>query len=156
MRRVAIVGIGSTTFGAHPARSIDTLAVDAGIERDRIGALYLGNFVSGILSCQEVLAGLVADRLGLPDVPCTKVEGACASGGIAFRQAYLSVATGHCDVALAVGVEKMSHRSTPDVTAALNCALDNENDGGSGVTFPGVFGMAWRSYAHRYRATPDE
>jgi acetyl-CoA C-acetyltransferase len=53
-----------------------------------------------------------------------KVEGACASGGIAFRHAYLAVACGLCDVALAVGVEKMTHATTAVVTSALNCALD--------------------------------
>lgn len=110
MRRVFIGGIGSTSFG-HDDLSVATLAIraansailESGLSRDRIGALYLGNFVSGALTGQEVLAGLVADGLGLAQIPCTKVEGACASGGIAFRHAYLSVALGMCDVAIAVG-----------------------------------------------------
>lgn len=161
MRKVHVTGIGSTTFGQHSDRRIETLAVEAGeaaladaaVDRAEIGAVYLGNFVSGPLTGQEVLAGLVADNLGLPDVPCTKVEGACASGGIAFRHAYLAIATGQCDAALAVGVESMTQAPGERVTAALNCAMDNRSDGVSGLTFPGLFGMAWRLHAKRYGTT---
>jgi acetyl-CoA C-acetyltransferase len=118
-----------------------------------VGSLYLGNFISGPLTGQEVLAGLVADSLSLPQIPCSKMEGACASGGIAFRHAYLAVASGTCDVALAVGVEKMTHADTATTTAALNCAMDNRSDGTSGLTFPGLFGLAWQVHASRYGTT---
>jgi len=161
MRPVSIIGIGSTSFGKHAGRSIESLATqagadaldDAGIDRGMIGAVYLGNFISGPLNGQEVLAGLVADQLGLPNVPCTKVEGACASGGIAFRHAWLAIATGQCDAALVLGAETMTHASGAEVTAALNCAMDNRSDGASGLTFPGLFGMAWRVHAERYGTT---
>src|SRR3954451_15668203 len=161
MRNVLIAGIGSTTFGRHTevdiqvlaARAADAAIKDSGLSREAVGALYLGNFVSGPLTGQEVLAGLVADGLGLPQVPCTKVEGACASGGIAFRHAYLAIASGLCDVALAVGVEKMTHADTASTTAALNCAMDNRSDGLSGLTFPGLFGLAWHLHAERYGTT---
>lgn len=163
MKRVFVAGIGSTMFGRHGDLSVAALAIraanaailESGIARDRIGALYLGNFVSGPLTGQEVLAGLVADGLGLPQIPCTKVEGACASGGIAFRHAYLSIALGMCDVAIAVGAEKMTHSDTAAVTAALNCAMDNGADGPSGLTFPGFFGLAARVYEERYGAGRD-
>ncbi|MCA3423639.1 MAG: thiolase domain-containing protein [Roseomonas sp.] len=161
MRQVSILGIGSTAFGRHIGTPIEALAVqaaaqalaDADVARTEIGALYLGNFISGPLNGQEVLAGMVADRLGLPNIPCTKVEGACASGGIAFRHAALAIASGQCDVALVVGAETMTHASGAEVTAALNCAMDNRSDGASGLTFPGLFGMAWRIHASRYGTT---
>jgi acetyl-CoA C-acetyltransferase len=164
MREVSIVGIGSTPFGRHAGTPIEQLAVraaaeaivDAGIDRSRIGAVYLGNFISGPLNGKEVLAGLVADQLGLPNIPCTKVEGACASGGIAFRHAVLAVASGQCDAALVVGVEAMTHAPTSQTTAALNCAMDNENDGPSGLTFPGLFGLAWRMHAQRHGTTREQ
>jgi acetyl-CoA C-acetyltransferase len=164
VREVSIVGIGSTPFGRHAGTPIEQLGVraavealhDAGIERERIGALYLGNFISGPLNGQEVLAGLVADQLGLPNIPCTKVEGACASGGIAFRHAWLAIASGQCDAALVVGVETMTHAPTAQTTAALNCAMDNAHDGASGLTFPGLFGLAWRLHAQRWGTTRDQ
>ncbi|HPU49938.1 MAG TPA: beta-ketoacyl synthase N-terminal-like domain-containing protein [Burkholderiaceae bacterium] len=161
MREVVIVGIGSTPFGRHAGTPIEQLAVsaaaqaivDAGVDRERIGALYLGNFISGPLNGKEVLAGIVADQLGLPNIPCTKVEGACASGGIAFRHAWMAIASGQCDAAIAVGAETMTHATTAQSTAALNCAMDNEHDGPSGLTFPGLFGLAWRVHAQRYGTT---
>ena len=164
MNTVYIAGTGSTRFGRHSDTTIEALAVDAaaraivesGIDRSRIGAVYLGNFVSGPLNVKEVLAGIVAERLGLPGIPCTKVEGACASGGIAFRHACMAVASGMCDAVLVVGVETMMHASTPEITSALNCAMDNENDGPSGLTFPGVFGLAWRVHAEKYGTTRED
>ena len=164
MRDVYVAGIGSTSFGKHVATPIESLAVEAaaralvesGIDRDDIGALYLGNFISGPLNGKEVLAGIVGERLGLQNIPCTKVEGACASGGIAFRHAWIAVASGMCDAAIVVGVEKMTHASTAEVTSALNCAMDNENDGPSGLTFPGLFGLAWRVHAKAYGTTRDD
>ena len=161
MRDVYIAGIGSTAFGRHADQSIESLAVGAAVDallestldREQVGALYLGNFISGPLNGKEVLAGIVADRIGLPNIPCTKVEGACASGGIAFRHACLAVASGQAEAAIAVGVETMTHAPTKQTTAALNCAMDNENDGPSGLTFPGLFGLAWRLHAQRYGTT---
>ncbi len=71
MREVVIAGIGSTFFGRHAGVPIEALAVraaaaalvDAGVDRERIGALYLGNFISGPLNGKEVLAGIVAEQL---------------------------------------------------------------------------------------------
>ena len=164
MREVVVTGIGSTSFGKLDGRRIESLAIEAanaalhraGLDRKNVGAVYLGNFVAGPLSGQEVLAGIVADELGLENVPCTKVEGACASGGIAFRHAVLAVSSGLCDAALVVGVEKMTHASGGQVTQALNCAMDNRSDGPSGLTFPGLFGLAWRIHAAKYGTTRDE
>jgi len=165
MRPVYVSGTGSTPFGRHHDTSIESLALHAsvqaieesGLARDQLGVLYLGNFVSGPLNGQEVLAGIVADRLGLPgNIACTKVEGACASGGIAFRHAWLAVAHGICDAALVIGAEKMTHASTAEMTSALNCAMDNELDGISGLTFPGLYGLAWRAYEQAYGLTRDE
>ncbi|MEM9359568.1 MAG: thiolase domain-containing protein [Pseudomonadota bacterium] len=164
MREVMITGIGSTRFGKLEGRGVQNIAVEAvndalarsGVERKDIGALYLGNFAAGPLAGQEVLAGIVADEVGISGIPCTKVEGACASGGIAFRHAVLAVASGQCDAAVVVGTEKMTHARGSDVTAALNNAMDNQSDGPSGLTFPGFFGLAWRVHAERYGTTRDE
>lgn len=164
MREVMITGIGSTPFGRLEGKTVVSMAVEAGaaaiaragVERRDIGALYLGNFVAGPLTGQEVLAGMVGDELGLAGIPCTKVEGACASGGIAFRHAVLAVASGQCSAALVIGTEKMTHASGAQVTQALNCAMDNAADGPSGLTFPGLFGLAWRVHAARYGTSREE
>ena len=164
MKDLSVIGIGSTTFGQHKMTSIIELAkqaadqaiFDAGIDREQIGALYIGNFISGPLTGQEVLGGIIADSLGLGEIPATKVEGACASGGIAFRHACIAVASGLTEVALAIGVEKMTHASGKEVTSALNFAMDKDTDGKAGLTFPGLYGLAWTSHSKKYGTTRSQ
>jgi len=164
MRDVAIIGVGSTPFGKVEGRGIVELAVsacrealaDAGLERSKIEALYLGNFVGERLANQGSLAALVTGRLGLTGIPATKVEGACASGGIAFRHGVLGIALGLYDFVLVAGAEKMTASSTPDVTAALATAGDEQREMRAGLTFPGAFGIVMRDHMARYGTTREQ
>ena len=159
MRGVSIIGIGSTPFGVLEGKSIKELGTiacnealsDAGVEKKDIEAFFLGNFVSGILQNQETIAPLIANSVGLrKDIPQTKVEGACCSGGIALRQAYLLIASGVYDVAIAAGVEKMSNASRDATTAALASAMDQDTEGKAGLTFPGFFALIARRHMHEF------
>lgn len=164
MRDVAIVGVGSTPFGKLEGTGIVELAVSAcrealaesSVPREKIQALYLGNFVGERLANQGALAGLVANRLGLAGIPATKVEGACASGGIALRHGLLGIALGLYDFVLVAGVEKMTSASTAEVTAALGTAGDEENEMRSGLTFPGAFAVVTREHMARYGTTREQ
>jgi acetyl-CoA C-acetyltransferase len=164
MRPVAIVGVGSTPFGKLEGVGIVELAVSAcrdalaqaKMPREKIQAFYLGNFVGERLAHQGSLAPLVAGRLGLTGIPCTKVEGACASGGIAFRHGALGIALGLYDIALVAGVEKMTSASTADVTAALATAGDDEGEMRAGLTFPGAFGIVMREHMARFGTTREQ
>ena len=101
-RKVAIIGVGSTPFGKLTNATIVSMSVsacedaisDSNLAREAIEAVYLGNYVGERLASEGVLAPKLANRLGITGVPTTKVEGACASGGLALRQAFLSVALG--------------------------------------------------------------
>jgi acetyl-CoA C-acetyltransferase len=161
MREVAIIGVGSTPFGKLEGLGIVELAVaacrdalaDAGVPREKIQALYLGNFAGERLAGQGALAAIVANRLGLTGIPATKVEGACASGGIAFRHGVLGIALGLYDVVLVAGAEKMSGAATPEVTAALATAGDEQGEMRSGLTFPGAFAIIMREHMARHGTT---
>ena len=164
MRGVSIIGIGTTPFGILEGKSLKELATlaclqairDAGIDRSVIEAFYLGNFISGILLGQETIAPLVANSVGLPKTaPATKVEGACCSGGIALRQAYLLVASGLADFVLVAGVEKMSAASTDKNTEGLASAFDQETEGRTGLTFPGFFALIARRHMYQYGTKPQ-
>ena len=161
MRDVSIAGVGSTSFGKLPDDGIVELATeacraaldDSGIPPERVQALYLGNFIGERLAHQGALAPIVARRLGLDGIPATKVEAACASGGIAVRHGYLMVTAGVYDVVLVAGVEKMSDVSTGDVTAALATAGDEGLEMRTGLTFPGGFAMVMQAHMARYGTT---
>jgi len=159
MKEVSIIGIGTTPFSILEGKSLKEIATqacvdaiqDAGLEKESIEAFYLGNFISGILTGQETIAPLVANSLGLPkDIPCTKVEGACCSGGIAFRHGYLLVAAGLAKFVLVAGVEKMSSATTEKNTEGLASAFDQEAEGRTGLTFPGFFALIARRHMHQY------
>ena len=164
MRDVSIAGVGSTSFGKLPDNGIVELATqacraaldDSGIPRDRVQALYLGNFIGERLADQGALAPIVARRLGLDGIPATKVEAACASGGIALRHGYLTVTAGIHDVVLVAGVEKMSNISTGDVTAALATAGDEGLEMRTGLTFPGAFAMVMQAHIARYGTSREQ
>ncbi len=164
MRDVSIAGVGSTSFGKLPDSGIVELAADAcrealtdsGIPRERVQALYLGNFIGERLADQGALAPIVARRLGLDGIPATKVEAACASGGIALRHGYLTVTAGVHDVVLVAGVEKMTDIPTGDVTAALATAGDEGLEMRTGLTFPGAFAMVMQAHMARYGTSREQ
>jgi acetyl-CoA C-acetyltransferase len=164
LRGVSIIGIGSTPFSKLKGMSLKSLAVkacsdaleDAGVTVKEISAFYLGNMASGPLAGQETPAGQVARELGLLGVPIVRVEGACCSGSIALREAYIAVASGFCDFALVCGVEKMTDAPTEKVTETLANSMDAETESLSGATFPGFFAMIMRRYMHEYKCKREQ
>jgi acetyl-CoA C-acetyltransferase len=160
MSGVVVSGVGMTKFGTHEETSAKDLLLQASVQAlkdanfPKIDAVYVGNFMSGILNNQEVLASIIANELGLGHIPTAKVEGACASAGIAFRQAYLMIQHGVYDNVLVAGVEKMKHAPTQDVTKAINAAMDNSSsDKRAGLTFPAFFGLVANRYFHETGAS---
>ena len=102
MRDVFIAGVGQTAVTRDTqsrgrylgAAAVKAALADAGIGSERIGALYVGNMLSGILAQQQQLGGLIADYTGLAGIEAVTVEAACASGGAALRIGYQAVAGG--------------------------------------------------------------
>jgi acetyl-CoA acyltransferase len=133
MREVAVIGVGMHPFGRFPERSIKELGrlaikaatEDAGAQLTDIQVAYVGNSLAGLLVGQEGVRGqTILQHSGIDEIPVVNVENACASASTAFRGAWLEVASGSHDVALAVGVEKMFVGDTARSLAAL--AADSE------------------------------
>jgi acetyl-CoA C-acetyltransferase len=164
MKRVAVVGIGKTAFGAFPDRDLRSLAVEAGrkcladahVSPSQVEAFYLGNFAGPSFVGQNHLAPYVASGLGIADVPCTRFEAACASSGSAFFHAVSSVAAGMYDLVLVGGVEKMTSQSTPKVTEILAGAGDVSGEVRAGATFPALFAMIARRHMYQYGTTREQ
>lgn len=161
---VDVLGIGMTSFGKRQ-ESLKELAVtaareaiaDAGISVAELDAIYISNFLGGMLNGQQILGSIVANELGVAGVPTMTVEGACASGGIAFRQAYVNTACDVYDTVLVIGVEKMTVRSTQEITLAINSAMDQESlECKDGLTFPGYFGLVANQYLSQYGGTRED
>lgn len=160
MREVAIVGAGMTRFGELWGSSLRDLFVEAAVGAleeagvDRVDSIYVGNMSGGQFVGQEHLGPLMADHLGMSGVAAARVESACASGGVALRQAFIEVASGLSDLVLAVGVEKMNDGA--DVTNVLATASDQEGEVYYGVTFPGLYAMIATAHMERYGTTLED
>ncbi|MES2015567.1 MAG: thiolase family protein [Pseudomonadota bacterium] len=117
MANYYIAGIAMTVFGRHQARTLDDLSrealdaalKDAGCARADIGAVYYAGMTNGPLQGQIAIPGqVVMSKIGIEGVPIFNVENACASGSTAVHLALQSLKAGACDVALAIGAEKMN------------------------------------------------
>jgi acetyl-CoA C-acetyltransferase/acetyl-CoA acyltransferase len=164
MRDVAVVGVGHTKFGRHPDKSLIELfgeaaieAIrDAGIDKKKIEAIFLGQHVGEMTDGSSNISGFAAAEIGLPGLPASRYEGACASSSIAFRDAYFLVAAGIYDVVLVGGTERLQSAGTPLGTRALATCTDGVYEFNAGLTFPGAFGMAARLYADKYGIPLDD
>jgi acetyl-CoA C-acetyltransferase len=162
MREVAVIGVGMTKWGELWEKSLRTIFVetallaldDAGV--DKIDSMYVGSMSSGIFVGQEHIASLLADYLGQTPVPSTRVETACASGGLAFRLGFMEVASGMSDVVLVGGIEKMTDLNGYEATYALGTAADQEYEGYHGITFPGLYALIARAHMEKYGTTREQ
>ena len=162
MRDVAIVGVSQTKFGELWDSSFRDLIAEAGIkaiedanvEGNDIGAMYVGNMSSGLFVDQEHIAALISDHTGLNPIPTTRVEAACASGGLALRQGIMAVASGYHDVVISAGVEKMT--DIVDATPAIATASDQEWEAQQGATFPSLYAMIAKRHMYEYGTTREQ
>ncbi len=162
MRDVAVIGTGMTKWGELWEKSLRTIFVetallamnDAGV--DRIDSMYVGSMSSGLFVGQEHIASMLADYLGQTPVPATRVETACASGGLALRLGLMEVGSGMSDMVLVGGIEKMTDVNGYEATYALGTAADQEYEGYHGITFPGLYALIARAHMEKYGTTREQ
>jgi acetyl-CoA C-acetyltransferase len=161
MRTVCVVGVGMSEWGEVWRRSLRQLFVDAATNAiksagvDHLDSMYVGCMSGGLFVGQEHIGALLADYMGQRGIPAVRVESACASGGMAFRQAFIEVGSGVSDVVLAGGVEKMTDCSGSEATYALATAADQEYEVFHGATFPGLYAMMAHAHMQKHGTTRD-
>jgi acetyl-CoA C-acetyltransferase len=153
--KVAIIGMGCVKFGENWHQSAEDMMVeavyeayaDAGVEPKDIQAAWVGTTQSGTRGT------MLAYPLKLEYIPITRVENACATGTDAFRNACYAVAAGVCDIALAVGVEKLKDTGFAGLAPSTAAA-------GSWVEVPlpppVQFALAATRYFHHYELSFEE
>ena len=146
--RVAVIGVGCTRFGELYESSAERLIceaafeafADAGVDAKQIEAAWVGTVMS------QLSGDALGDPLHLHDIPITRVQNYCASGMDAFRGAAMAVAGGMCDIALALGFEKMRdggyHRP-----GRIHPVIDY------GERAPHIFALAANRYFKKYGAS---
>ncbi len=166
MRDVAIIGAGVTKFGELWNKSFRSIGIEAGIKAmedaglagNEIDGIYVGNMSAGHFVNQENVSALIADYSGMAtrNIPSTAVEAGGASGGVAFRQAVMAVASGMNDIVLVGGAEKMTDLDDVSINSVLDCTADAEYEAGMGATFAGLHAMIARRMIHDGIATREE
>ena len=135
MRRVAVAGAGMTRFGKFLERGLKDLAREAvegalataGTSKSSLQVAVVGNAAAGLITGQEMVrAEVVLRDMGIGGIPMLNAENACASSSTAFHLAWLYVASGLYDIALALGVEKLYHVDKQRSFDAIGSAVDVE------------------------------
>jgi acetyl-CoA C-acetyltransferase len=157
--KVAIVGMGCTKFGERWDKGVEDLIVeaayeafeDAGVGPKDIQAAWIGTVFSG-------LSAITLSPLQLQYIPVTRVENMCATGSEALRAASYAVAAGVCDIALAVGVEKLKDAGTTGVKgpSVVGDNADGTSGIGPGYSAPASFAYLATRYFHDYKLGPEE
>lgn len=157
--KIAIIGMGCTRFGERWEMGVEDLLVeaaheafqDAGIDQKEIQAAWIGTVFSG-------LSAITLSPLNLQYIPMTRVENMCATGTEALRAASYAILAGACDIALAIGVEKLKDAGT---TGVKGPAIVGDNpDGtagiGPGYSAPASFAYMATRYFHDYKLKSEE
>ncbi len=161
----AIVSAGLSKFGRREGLYGRELFIEAATEafercpnldpKKDIQAVFIGHMGESY-EHQGHTGPTIADWLGLTPVQGIRFESACASSSAALRCAVMAIASGLLDVVLVGGVEKMTHRTTPEVTEFLAMASDFPFEQWNGLTFPGLFALMATAHMHKYGTTEEQ
>lgn len=160
----AIVSAGMSKIGIHKRLNtrelflqafLETLDRVPNLDRKKIGAIYVGA-QSETYEHQIMYGTALADWSGLLPIGSMRVEGCAAAGSMAIRTGVMDIMSGLHDVVLVCGVEKMSNRTTQQVTDALMAAGDFPIEQWNGFTFPAIYAMVAVSYMHKYSAKEED
>jgi acetyl-CoA C-acetyltransferase len=159
--KVAIIGMGCTKFGERFDAGPQDLVVesfmeclgDAGIEKKEIQAAWWGCHMP------DLSVGRGAPALGtilkLPYIPITRVENFCATGSEALRGAVYAVASGACDICLAIGMEKLKDTGFGGLPITGGAGPKFPLIGGN-MSAPGGFAMMATKYFSQYNLSPQD
>ena len=165
MREVAIVGTGITKFGELWDKSFRSIGIEAGIKAiedagmsgSEVDGIFIGNMSSRFINQQHIDA-LIADYSGMAtrNVPAVRTEAGGASGGVAFRQGVMAIASGMHDVVLVGGAEKMTDLDDAGTALIMDSTADAEWEGSMGLTLTSLYAMIARRMIFEGKATREE
>src|ERR1700675_5086030 len=105
---VFVAGVGMLKFGRYPDRDVGQLGAEAALQAlddAGLGIRDVQMLAAGCLFQSNAMVGQrILQQIGQTGIPVINVANACATGSTAFREAYMSVASGMYDISMAVGV----------------------------------------------------
>lgn len=151
---VFVISAAMIPFGKHRSSSYVGLAVSplvdalhsAGVEKSDVDAVYVGHSYGGMMTGQRI-----CKEIGLGTVPTVNVDNACSSGATALHEAYTAIAQGLIDVAVVIGVEKLTQFGG----GALPLSPE-DREVKQGIIMPAVYAMRATRYLYETEATPED
>jgi len=162
-RNIAIIGVGVTKFGELFNQSYDDLVREAALQAVEDAGIGLDEIQAGWLSTAFPEIGVFKGRSGMDlveplnlyGIPVTRVSNFCASGADAIRNAANALAAGECDVAMALGVEKLRDRTPQDSIVKMMVELSHPYFQ-KGFTAAGTFAVYAKRMMHEYGLTNED
>lgn len=161
---VSIISVGMSKFGKHDGLLAREIFLEAASEaftrcpkldpKKDVKAMFIGH-MGEAYEHQGHTGSTIADWAGLSGIPATRTEAACASSGAALRTGIYAVLSGLADVVVVGGVEKMTHRTTAEVTEYLSMASDYPFEQWHGITFPGLYALMATAHMNAYGTTEE-
>ncbi|MBK8925494.1 MAG: hypothetical protein IPM74_06190 [Crocinitomicaceae bacterium] len=163
MKDIAIIGIGVTKFGELFHQSYDDLVrdaatqavKDAGVQLDEIDAAWLSTAFPEIGVFKGRSGMDLAEPLNLYNIPVTRVSNFCASGADAIRNAVNALRAGECNVAMALGVEKLRDRQPQDSIVKMMVEYGHPFLQ-KGFTAAGTFSIYAKRMQHEFGITRED
>ncbi|MFT4259370.1 thiolase family protein [Microbacterium sp.] len=151
---VFVISAAMIPFGKYRSSSYVGLAVSplvdalnsAGIDKRDVDAIYVGHSYGGMMTGQRI-----TKEIGLGTVPTVNVDNACSSGATAVHEAWTAIAQGLIDVAVVIGVEKLTQFGG----GALPLSPE-DREVKQGIIMPAVYAMRATRYLHDFDATPED
>ncbi|MBO0909819.1 thiolase family protein [Arthrobacter sunyaminii] len=152
--QVYVISAAMIPFGKHRSSSYVGLAVpplidairEAGITKSDIDAVYVGHSYGGMMTGQRI-----CKEIGLGTVPTVNVDNACSSGATALHEASTAIAQGLIDIAVVVGVEKLTQFGGGTLPLS-----SEDREVKQGIIMPAVYAMRATRYLHETDATPED
>ncbi len=157
--KIQVKGIGLTKFGELWDKSLLDLALEASVDAikdsrintNKIDAVVIGNMLIGKIAGQDHLGPVITSALGL-NCASFRIEGACASGGLAVHLAIQGILAGTYKNILVVGAEKMTDAPSSQITWALMGASSSK-ERKAGLTFPALYALIAQAHMQKYGTT---
>lgn len=158
MRKVAVVGVGSTVFSRASEKTSVELFTEAAMDALKesnvkpkdIQALFMGNVYGDFEEGQTMIQAFAADSIGAHNIPVMRYEAVCCSGSVAVRDAFMWVASGFYDLVMVGGVERAGSMGTGMATRTFAMGADARYEYPCGMTFPAFFAMLAYLYSKKY------
>lgn len=162
MAKVAVIGVGQSTFVRAYPGSIRELAFEAfrdamknaGLKKEQIDASVVCSAPE--YDKQRTPAGLMAEYLGLNPQPTFYVESVCSSSSTGLRTAYAMIASGLHDVVLVLGFQKMSEISSAESQERMGRGADIQWEAPFGTMMPAYYALYAKGHMEKYGTTEED